>query len=43
MTQTATPQDTDTVVLPIDDVFHMARTVLLKAGLSPEQTDPVAG
>src|SRR5690606_30485801 len=42
MTQTAPKQEADTVILPIDAVFDMALKVLLKAGLSPEQAEPVA-
>lgn len=42
MIQPANPDNADMVVVTIDDVFHMAQTVLLKAGLSPEQAGPVA-
>ncbi len=43
MTTTAAPTTgTDHVTLSIDDVFQMALQVLLQAGLSPEQAEPVA-
>ncbi|RUM95392.1 oxidoreductase [Pseudaminobacter arsenicus] len=34
--------DTSHVMVGVDDVFHMALQVLLNAGLSPEQAEPVA-
>lgn len=43
MTTTAAPTTgTDHVTLSVDDVFQLALQVLLKAGLSPEQAEPVA-
>lgn len=36
------PNDTGHVAIGVDEVFHMALQVLLKAGLSPEQAEPVA-
>ena len=43
MTRTAAQNNDMThVMLAISDVFHMALQVLLDAGLSPEQAEPVA-